>query len=70
MLEACKEYLNTLAEGETGWRETLQGGAPKHLRVGGNVLLENEMTLDRLKSLWQLSGGSGIITLSTPFSRG
>ena len=33
MLEACKEYLNTLAEGETEWRETLQG-APKDLRVG------------------------------------
>ena len=43
MLEACKEYLNTLAEGETEWRETLQS-APKHLRVGGNVSLVNEMT--------------------------
>ena len=34
MLEACKEYLNTLAEGETEWRETLQG-APKQSQGGG-----------------------------------
>ena len=28
------ECLNTLAEGETEWRETLQG-APKNIRGGG-----------------------------------
>jgi hypothetical protein len=32
------EYLNTLAEGESEWRETLQG-APKHLSEGRSFTL-------------------------------